>query len=81
MKVAAEQSQVVVTAGFRQLWLTAGAVFALLVLYRLTGFYLSRRPRGADRSATNGGRSTQGSRRSRRSASAARSTGCRMARW
>jgi hypothetical protein len=51
MKVAAEQSQVVVTAGFRQLWLTVGAVFALLVLYRLTGFYLSRRPGAASRSA------------------------------
>jgi hypothetical protein len=44
----------VVTAGFRQLWLTLGAAFALLVLYRLTGFYLSRRPRAADRSSTNG---------------------------
>jgi hypothetical protein len=52
MKVAAEQSQVVVTAGFRQLWLTVGAVFALLLLYRLTGFYLSRRPGAASRSAT-----------------------------
>jgi len=30
MKLAAEQSQVVVTAGFRQLWLTLGAAFALL---------------------------------------------------
>jgi hypothetical protein len=35
MKVAAEQSQLVVAAGFRQLWYTVGAVFALLVLYRL----------------------------------------------
>ena len=43
MRVAAEQSRVVVTAGFRQLWLTVGAVFALLILYRLAGYYLSRR--------------------------------------
>jgi hypothetical protein len=54
MRVAAEQSQIVVTAGFRQLWLTVGAVFALLVLYRLTGFYLSRRPPPAGRSMSNG---------------------------
>jgi hypothetical protein len=45
MKVAAEQSQVVVTAGFRQLWLTVAVVLALLILYRLAGFYLSRRRR------------------------------------
>jgi len=43
MRVAAEQSQVVVTAGFRQLWLTVAAVFLLLILYRLAGHYLSRR--------------------------------------
>ena len=54
MRVAAEQSQVVVTAGFRQLWLTVGAVFALLILYRVTGFYLSRRPSVAGRSMSNG---------------------------
>ena len=54
MRVAAEQSQLVVAAGFRQLWLTVGAVFALLVLYRLAGFYLSRRPSAAGRSANNG---------------------------
>jgi hypothetical protein len=45
MKVAAEQSQVVVTAGFRQLWLTVAVVVALLIFYRLAGFYLSRRRR------------------------------------
>ena len=41
--VAAEQTQIVVRAGFRQLWFTLGGVFLLLVLYRLSGIYLSRR--------------------------------------
>jgi hypothetical protein len=68
MKVAAEQSQLVVTAGFRQLWLTVGAVFALLILYRLAGFYLSRRPTavvvgGEDGSATGNGHAARGQRR------------------
>lgn len=44
MRVAAEQGRLVVAAGFRQLWLTGGAGFALLILYRLVGSYLSRRP-------------------------------------
>jgi hypothetical protein len=43
MRVAAEQSQVVVTAGFRQLWLTVGAVFGLLILYRVAVHFLTRR--------------------------------------
>ena len=54
MKVAAEQSQVVVTAGFRQLWLTVAGVFVLLLLYRLSGVYFSRRPRATERSSNNG---------------------------
>ena len=41
--VAAEQSQIVVRAGFRQLWFTLGGVFVLLVLYRVSGIYLARR--------------------------------------
>ena len=47
MKVAAEQGQVVVSAGFRQLWLTVAAVFVLLILYRLAAHALSRRTRVA----------------------------------
>jgi hypothetical protein len=43
MKVAAEQSQRVVTAGFRQLWATGAALFVLLVLYQLARNYLGRR--------------------------------------
>jgi len=46
MRVAAEQGQVVVSAGFRQLWITIAAVFATLVLYRVVGAYLPRRTRG-----------------------------------
>ena len=53
MEVAAEQSQLVVEAGFRLLWVTVGAVFVLLVLYRLMGFYLSQRPSAADRTYYN----------------------------
>ena len=41
MRFAAEQSQLVVQTGFRQLWFTIGGVFALLVLYRLAGFALT----------------------------------------
>ena len=43
LAVAAQQSQIVVRSGFRQLWFTLGGVFVLLVLYRLSGIYLSRR--------------------------------------
>jgi hypothetical protein len=43
LRVAAEQSQIVVRTGFRQLWLTLGGLFVLLVLHRLSGIYLSRR--------------------------------------
>jgi hypothetical protein len=43
MKVAAEQGQVVVSAGFKQLWLTIGGAFALLVIYRIFASHLARR--------------------------------------
>jgi hypothetical protein len=43
MKVAAEQGQAVVAAGFRQLWFTIGAVFGLLVLFQVTRHHFPRR--------------------------------------
>ena len=47
IRVAAEQSQVVITAGFRQLWATVGGMVALFLLYRLIGTYSARRGRAA----------------------------------
>jgi hypothetical protein len=43
IRVAAEQSQVVITAGFRQLWATVGGLVTIFLLYRLIGSYLVRR--------------------------------------
>src|SRR4030095_12370260 len=43
MKGASEQGRLVVASAFRQLWLTLGGVFALLILYRLAERFLLRR--------------------------------------
>jgi hypothetical protein len=45
MTLAAAHGQAVVAAGFRRLWFTIGAVFVLLVIYRLISPYLARRDR------------------------------------
>jgi hypothetical protein len=45
MRVAAEQGQLVVSNGFRQLWFTIGIVFVMLLLYRFATGYLPRRRR------------------------------------
>jgi phosphate transport system substrate-binding protein len=43
MKVAVAQSQIITDRMFRQLYIAMGVFFALLILYRLMGYFLNRR--------------------------------------
>ena len=45
IRMAAEQSRVVTDRMFLQLYIALGVLFALLILYRLLGYFLNRRPR------------------------------------